>query len=171
MTLVIFNTTQQTTWHIKHPRFSLWWTAKVTRIDQFASSWFIFSNARNNLEQSSLSWTWNPTTLYKRSARSRDDTYYSNLLWKERSASILWPDAVSSNWRFINRNPGVLLSRTIRFVQDGDDNDMGASPNLHILLEFKIRKHPVARSSELLLAQGLAWNFHNEITSCWSYHS
>lgn len=50
----------------------------------------------------------------------------------------------------------MLLSRTIRFVQDGDDNDMGASPNLHILLEFKIGKHPVARSSELLLAQGLA---------------
>ena len=111
MTLLTFNSAQHNKCNMMHNISKIFFV--VTCCNNNSSAWFLIYFPT---EQSSL-WTSNPTTLYKRSARSRDDTKYSNLSWEERCFSTLWPDAVSSNWRFINRNAGVLFwSRTINFL-------------------------------------------------------
>ena len=125
----------------------------------------IFSNASNNFEQSSLC----GPGIGRRFVNDQCElkTIHTKVICHgKKDVLLLWTDAVSSNWRFINRNTVVLLSRAISGgrsqnwplicrrmkLHGGNENDMDASPNLqdptikccleHTSIEFKLRKNP-----------------------------
>ena len=113
MTLVTFNSAQHNKYNMMHNTSKIFFVVKCCD-----NKWSVWVFIYFLIEKSSPGigpGIWQRSINDQR--ESGDDTDYSKLSWIDRCASILWSDAVSSNWRFINRNTAVLLGRAISFLQ------------------------------------------------------